>query len=495
MAVPREAMKVYDADGAGTFIVEAGDYYFTAASNAHAAIENVLAAKGHGTAGDAALTAAYTQEKTDVDAFCQTAAGFPIETQLSDADIRTCDSSFRYLSRRDWTGTWPQTYQNGSWAAPEALLAALEISVPEATAAEPPLFGQSSDLKLLDLRGADPDDPRWEELLSRLTARETYDLIRHAGYGTAALPQLTVPGVIHKDGPAGISSTLAGGNLHCMAYPPAVVLASAWNQDLAEARGRMVGEDSLFSGVTVWYAPAMNIHRTAWSGRNFEYYAEDPFLSGRLGAKECLGFGQKGGIVTIKHFALNDQETNRMGAAVFCHEQAARQVYLKPFEISVVDGGVLGIMSSMNRVGGRWIGGHSGIMTNILRGEWGYKGFVITDQTSFPNFGYCDIREGLAAGNDLWLNTGWNMWNLTDNELTPAVQRQSRTALQRYLYAVVNSNAMNGIGEETSTKNVWASWQWLQIPVVIVILLLDVGCVLAFRRLWGIKGKGAKPRP
>lgn len=475
--------------------MEAGDYYFTAASNAHAAIENVLAAKGHGTAGDAALTAAYTQEKTDVDAFCQTAAGFPIENQLSDADIRTYDSSFRYLSRRDWTGTWPQTYQNGSWAAPEALLAALEISVPEDTAAEPPLFGQSSDLKLLDLRGADPDDPRWEELLSRLTARETYDLIRHAGYGTAALPQLTAPGVIHKDGPAGISSTLAGGNLHCMAYPPAVVLASAWNQDMAEARGRMVGEDSLFSGVTVWYAPAMNIHRTAWSGRNFEYYAEDPFLSGRLGAKECLGFGQKGGIVTIKHFALNDQETNRMGAAVFCHEQAARQVYLKPFEISVVDGGALGIMSSMNRVGGRWIGGHSGIMTNILRGEWGYKGFVITDQTSFPNFGYCDIREGLAAGNDLWLNTGWNMWNLTDNELTPAVQRQSRTALQRYLYAVVNSNAMNGIGEETSTKNVWASWQWLQIPVVIVILLLDVGCVLAFRRLWGIKGKGAKPRP
>ena len=184
-----------------------------------------------------------------------------------------------------------------------------------------------------------------------------------------------------------------------------------------------------------------------------------------------------------------------MGAAVFCHEQAARQVYLKPFEISVVDGSALGIMSSMNRVGGRWIGGHSGIMTNILRSEWGYKGFVITDQTSFPNFGYCDIREGLAAGNDLWLNTGWNMWNLKDNELTPAVQRQSRTALQRYLYAVVNSNAMNGIGEGTSTKNVWASWQWLQIPVVIVILLLDVGCVLAFRRLWGIKGKKTKPRP
>lgn len=114
--------------------------------------------------------------------------------------------------------------------------------------------------------------------------------------------------------------------------------------------------------------------------------------------------------------------------------------------------------------------------------------------SDFPNFGYCDIREGLAAGNDLWLNTGWNMWNLKDNELTPAVQRQSRTALQRYLYAVVNSNAMNGIGEGTSTKNVWASWQWLQIPVVIVILLLDVGCVLAFRRLWGIQGKRAKPR-
>lgn len=492
VTVPRSAMKVYDADHAGTYIVEAGDYYFTAAPDAHAAIENILAAKEYESTGNAEFTAVYTQEKTDTDTFSQAADGFKIENQMSDADIRTYDSGFRYLSRNDWTGTWPQTYQGGEWAAPDALLAALEISIPESTVTEPPAFGQPGDLKLLDLQGAEADDPRWEELLSQLTARETYDLIRHAGYGTAALSQLAAPGVIHKDGPAGISSTLAGGNLSCMAYPPAVVLASTWNQELAEARGLMVGEDSLSSGVAVWYAPAMNIHRTAWSGRNFEYYAEDPYLSGQFGTKECAGFRQKGGIVTIKHFALNDQETNRMGGSVFCSEQAARQIYLKPFETSVVDGGALGIMSSMNRVGGRWIGGHAGIMTNILRGEWGYEGFVITDQTSFPNFSYCDIREGLAAGNDLWLNTGWNMWALSDEELTPAVQQQARTALHRYLYAVANSNAMNGIGRETSTKNVWAGWQWLQIPLVIVILALDVGCFFAFRRLWGVKKKAPR---
>ena len=490
--VDKSTLKVFDAYGEGTYIVEAGDYYLTAAANAHAAANNILAAKGAAVDGSADFAALYTQAATDTKTYATAETGAAVTTLMSDADIKTYDPDFTYLSRSDWTGTWPATYQNGSWDAPETVLTALEITRPEDENAEMPAFDQTGDLKLCDLIGADYDDTRWETLLSQMSKKETYDLIRHAGYGTMAVQSAGVPGTVQKDGPAGISSTLAGGNLHCMAYEPAVVLASTYNVDLASRRGKLVGEDSLSSGVQVWYAPAMNIHRAAISGRNFEYYAEDPFLSGVFGAAETAAFQSKGGIVTIKHFAFNDQETNRIGGAMFVNEQSARQLYLKPFEMSIVNGGAVGIMSGMNRIGCRWIGGHAGIMTNILRGEWGYKGFVITDQTSFASFNYCDIREGLSAGNDLWLNTAYNMWDLKDDELTPTVMQAARTAAHRYLYAVANSNAMNGVDADTTVKNIIPAWQYGYVVIIIFVVFMWFFGFKAVRALWASKRYLAK---
>ncbi len=490
--VDKSTLKVFDAYGEGTYIVEAGDYYLTAAANAHAAANNILAAKGAAVDGSADFTALYTQAATDTKTYATAETGAAVTTLMSDADIKTYDPDFTYLSRSDWTGTWPATYQNGSWDTPETVLTALEITRPEDENAEMPAFDQTGDLKLCDLIGADYDDTRWETLLSQMSKKETYDLIRHAGYGTMAVQSAGVPGTVQKDGPAGISSTLAGGNLHCMAYEPAVVLASTYNVDLASRRGKLVGEDSLSSGVQVWYAPAMNIHRTANAGRNFEYYAEDPYISGVFGAAETAGFQSKGGIVTIKHFAFNDQETNRIGGAMFVNEQSARQLYLKPFEMSIVNGGAVGIMSGMNRIGCRWIGGHAGIMTNILRGEWGYKGFVITDQTSFASFNYCDIREGLPAGNDLWLNTAYNMWDLKDDELTPTVMQAARTAAHRYLYAVANSNAMNGVDADTVVKNIIPTWQYAYVALVVFAALMWFFGFKVVRALWASKRYLAK---
>lgn len=490
--VDKSTLKVFDAYGEGTYIVEAGDYYLTAAANAHAAANNILAAKGAAVDGSADFTALYTQAATDTKTYATAETGAAVTTLMSDADIKTYDPDFTYLSRSDWTGTWPATYQNGSWDTPETVLTALEITRPEDENAEMPAFDQTGDLKLCDLIGADYDDTRWETLLSQMSKKETYDLIRHAGYGTMAVQSAGVPGTVQKDGPAGISSTLAGGNLHCMAYEPAVVLASTYNVDLASRRGKLVGEDSLSSGVQVWYAPAMNIHRTANAGRNFEYYAEDPYISGVFGAAETAGFQSKGGIVTIKHFAFNDQETNRIGGAMFINEQSARQLYLKPFEMSIVNGGAVGIMSGMNRIGCRWIGGHAGIMTNILRGEWGYKGFVITDQTSFASFNYCDIREGLPAGNDLWLNTAYNMWDLKDDELTPTVMQAARTAAHRYLYAVANSNAMNGVDADTVVKNIIPTWQYAYVALVVFAALMWFFGFKVVRALWASKRYLAK---
>lgn len=497
--VEKEWMKTYDAKGAGTYIAEAGDYYLAAGTNAHDALNNILSAKGstviHGMTaeGNASLAYKHVQNDTDLNSYAASESKTAIENHLSDVDIRTYDDSFTYLSRSDWSGTWPSTYQEGNWEAPEELLKGLEIVRPEDEDAKMPVFDavseEGKELKLADLIGADYEDERWETLLSQMSKEDTYDLIRHAGYGTMAVEEAGIPGTVHKDGPAGISSTLAGGNISCMAYPPAVVLASTWNIDLAKQRGEMVGEDSISTGIAVWYAPAMNIHRGAVSGRNFEYYSEDVFLSGKNGAAETAGYQSKGGIVTIKHFALNDQESNRIGGAVFADEQTARQLYLKPFEMSITEGGAVGIMSSMNRIGTRWIGGHQGMMTDILRGEWDYQGFVISDQTSFASFNYCDIREGLAAGNDLWLSTAYSMWDLSDKELTASVMTQVRTAAHRYLYTVANSNAMNGIDHDTTVKNVKAGWQKLIIPLVLVMIVIVVGGLFGAYKLWGFKKK------
>ena len=487
--VAKEQLKAYDAYGYGTYIVEPGAYYLVAGENAHDALNNILAAKGVSSVqGDITKAYLYVQKELDTTTYAVADTGNAIENQMEDADIKAYDAEFRYLSRNDWTSTWPTVYEDGQWEAPEELLAALEIIVTENPDAVMPEFNVVSEeygeLKLADMINIPYDDPMWEVYLNQFDKDELYQYISHAGYGTTAIEGEGVPGVIHKDGPAGISSTLAGGNINCMGYPPAVVLASTWNVDLAEARGKLVGEDSLSSDVTVWYAPAMNIHRTAMSGRNFEYYSEDGFLSGVMGAAETAAFQSKGGIVTIKHFAINDQESNRIGGSMFCNEQAAREVYLLPFQMCVEDGDAWGIMSSMNRVGGRWIGGHEGIMTNMLRGEWGYNGFVITDQTSFASFNYCDIREGLVAGNDIWLCTGQDMWQLSDEELTPTIMTAARQAMHRYLYAVANSNAMNGIDRDTVVKNVLAGWQIVLYVLAVVILILDVFAFMGVRRLW-----------
>ena len=335
--VSKELLKAYDAYGYGTYIVEEGNYYLAAGENAHDTLNNILVAKGASVDGDVALTHLYVQAELDTTTYAVADTGNAIENQMEDVDIKAYDTEFKYLSRNDWTGTWPTVYAEGLWEAPEELLKALEIIVTENPDAVMPEFNVISEeygeLKLADMIGLDYDDPKWEAYLNQFDKDELYQYISHAGYGTTAIEGEGVPGVIHKDGPAGISSTLAGGNINCMGYPPAVVLASTWNVDLAEARGKLVGEDSLSSDVTVWYAPAMNIHRTAMSGRNFEYYSEDGFLSGVMGAAETAAFQSKGGIVTIKHFAINDQESNRIGGSMFCNEQSARELYLLPFQM------------------------------------------------------------------------------------------------------------------------------------------------------------------
>lgn len=468
--VDKESMKVYDAEGEGTYIVDAGDYYFAAGSDVHEALNNILAAKGFDTEdgmdaeGDASFAASTTVRTQDNTTYATSAAtGNAITNQFEDVDLTAYDDSFTYLSRSDWTGTWPETYADGTWQAPQEFVNALAVDTtttePESepvTDAENSSYGELNVSMLMD---TDYDDDAWNALIEQMSVDELDELVRVGGYATKSVDSTQLPATVDKDGPAGISSTLVGGE-NGMGYPPEVVIAATWNADLAERFGAAIGEDSIALNVAVWYGPACNIHRSPYGGRAFEYFSEDSFLSGDLCAQVVAGAASKGVVSTVKHFALNDQEINRMGLAVFANEQTVRQLYLKPFEMSVRNGGASAMMASMNRIGSRWTGGHKGLMTNTLRDEWGFKGFVVTDQASYSVFAYEDLREGLEAGTDLWLNTDNELWKLSDAEMTDGVVANMQHAAKNISYALSRSNAMNGLSANSTIVKVTPLWRW-----------------------------------
>lgn len=487
VTVPKESLKSYDSDGFGTYILDAGDYYLAAGENSHAALNNILAAKGFTTAdgmdadGDADLAFVSTVDATDSTTYATSqATGNPITNEFADVDIRAYDDAFSYLSRSDWTGTWPTTYADGEWDAPSEMLAALEIQDVEDAAAVAPTLETVSDeygqLSAATLIGEDLDNPIWDALLGQASAEEIDLLTRVGGYATQTVESITLPGTVDKDGPAGISGTLVGGDSG-VGYPTPIVLASTYNDELALAMGTAVGNESIELGVTGWYAPSMNIHRSPYSGRNFEYYSEDALLSGTMGAAVVEGAQSKGVLVFVKHFALNDQETNRVGGSVFANEQSTRELYLAPFEITVREADARGIMDSMNRIGATWSGAHAGLITNTLRNEWGFAGVVVTDQASFSVFAYEDYRAGLAAGTDLWLNTDAALWALTDDQVTPTVLANQQRAAKSIAYAVTNSNAMNGIAADSQLVSVTPLWQWGLIALTVILGLLAAALV------------------
>lgn len=499
VSVGKEVMKTYDANGTGTYIVDAGDYYFAAGVDAHDALNNILAAKGKTTAdgmdydGKADFTAKVTVNKMDTKTYAVSmATGNEITNQFEKADISYYDSEFQYLSRSDWTGTWPTTYADGALKASDEMLSDLEISFSEDENAEKPVTNTISEefgaLKAATLIGADYDNDLWNVLVQQLTVEEMDKLVRIGGYATMNIESIQLPATTDKDGPAGISGTLVGGESGT-SYPPAVVLASTWNLELSEEFGRCIGEDSLALDVAVWYAPACNIHRSPYSGRNFEYYSEDGFLSGKMASSTVIGAQSKGAVVTVKHFALNDQECNRVGGAIFANEQSIRELYLEPFEYTVREGDALGMMASMNRIGARWSGGHSGLMTATLRDEWGFKGMVVTDQASFSVFAYEDLREGLEAGTDLWLNTDASLWALSDDQMTPTVLTNMQRAAKNVIYAITNSNEMNGLSEGSKLVVIMPLWKkaLVTLDVVAGILVLTSLVVVTTKYVKGRK--------
>ena len=539
ITVSKKDLISYDRNangGSGGYILDAGNYYIAAAGNAHEALNRILlerAAREEGFVLDMEkwvdgkqddstasenMVGVYTQQTCDVTTFSVAASGLqPIKNQFPDATL----SDAVYLSRSNWKAmdNWGLRYGTASEEpsraeiggkqfqaeATEAMKQLLEsfnsLNPTEGQAITAPVFSKEGDVELIDLRGLAYDDPLWEQLLDQITLDELSKLIDECGYCSPAVSSIHKPKVTDLDGPAGLNDIIAHGSmpigedLRAMTWPTQYMLACTWDVNLAEEMGRGIAEDGLYSNTVGWYGPGMNIHRTPFAGRNFEYYSEDAFLSGVLGKAEVNGAAQKGMYAFIKHFALNDQETHRdeRGLATFADEQTIREIYLKPFEMTILDntveifyneavkdanGKITGyekrtttvpaataLMTSFNRIGGTWAGGHYNLVTEVLRNEWGFNGFVLTDyEVGQGKGGYMDTLQTLGAGGDAKLKTvgmdalfGFNIAKY------PAYQAMGRDAAHHILYTVVNSAGMNGFVHGVEFVNGFAYYKLILI--------------------------------
>ena len=462
ISVDRRDIASFDTYGTGTYILDAGDYYLTAATDAHNATNNILAAKGYTIEngmtenGNADLTYTWNQAELDSTTYSTSANGTPITNQLSDADPNLydgVDAEVTWLSRSDWSGTFPTTPVQ--LALNDTLIAALQDVQYKAENYETvtmPRLGADNGLRMYDMIGADFDDPRWESLLDQMTFDEMVALIGDSFHWRMPVKSIEAPGTRDENGPQGLTASLLGSGatqLTATAFTSEDVMAATFNTDLMYQIGNIIGNNCLHADVVCLYGPGNNIHRTPYGGRNFEYYSEDAFLSGTVSAFEVKGIQEKGVDVVLKHFALNDSEQDRIGLGVWLNEQAAREIYLKAFQAPLEEAGANGVMVAYTRWGAIWSGGNKGLMTNIMRNEWGNQGMSITDNVLTP---YVNGVDGLMAGGvttfDAMLPYVTNQLPKYEND--PVIVTAMREACHHNLYALANSSGMNEIGANTT---------------------------------------------
>lgn len=342
---------------------------------------------------------------------------------------------------------------------------------------EMPTTGAKNGLKLADLRGKEYDDPMWETLLDQMTVAEMSDLTGLAGFQTAEVPSIGKVATIDCDGPASINNNFT--RTGSIGFPVAVMIACTWNEDLAYEFGENIGKMANEMNVNGWYAPAMNTHRTPFGGRNFEYYSEDGVLAGKIASSAVAGAKSRGVYAYIKHFAMYD--SNAMMVSIWSNEQSMREIYLKPFEISVKEGGASAVMEAWCYLGNRWAGASSELLKTVLRDEWGFKGFVLTDNFANGGWGYMNADIAFNNGVDALLTTYNSGPNNMKNLKDPASVATLRNASKNILYTVVNSSAY----ADDNANSGLANWQIAAIAVdavlAAVLVLIEVRTVKSYK--------------
>ena len=337
-----------------------------------------------------------------------------------------------------------------------------------------PVTGAKNGLSLAAMRGLSYDDPQWEKLLDQLTVTEMDTMVAIGGYQTSAARSVKKVGTVDCDGPASINNNFTGTG--SIGFPSAVMIASTWNQDIAEAFGESIGKMADEMDVSGWYAPAMNTHRSAFGGRNFEYYSEDGVLGGKMAASAVRGAEHYGVYGYIKHFALNDQETNRCNMlCTWADEQAIREIYLKPFEIAVKEGKAKAVMSSFNYIGTEYAGASDALLNKVLRDEWGFRGLVLTDY--FGGYGYQNADQAIRNGNDAMLVAYDTETNHLKDTTSATSLLAMRKASKNIMYTVVNSRAYEGDNAKVGLLN----WQ---IAAIVADVILAAGFVALELRIF-----------
>ena len=467
-SIPVEQLASYDYQTNGCYVLEAGDYVISANDDSHTVADSEV----YTVASDSVYN---ESNKRGSDAVAATN-----EFDFAEGEIT-------YLSRADGFANYaeataaPATYemtdeQKAAFDNAHTYVEAGYQQDDDANAADI-TTGAKNGLKLADLRGVDYNDAQWDALLDQMSIDDLQQIIGFGGYQTAAVSSIEKVRTSDCDGPASINNFFTG--VGSVGFPAAALIGMTWDKDLAYAFGDSIGEMADEMDTSGWYGPAMNIHRTAFAGRNFEYYSEDGVLSGVMASNAIKGAQDRGVYAYMKHFALNDQEGNRASmVATWSNEQAIREIYLKPFEISVKDADCHAVMSSFNYIGTRWTGGCKELLKNVLRGEWGFVGFVETDY--FGVSGYMTADQCVRNGNDLMLCTTGNDFN-TVTVLTNSSKQALRESAKNILYTVVNSRAY---AEENLNPGM-AKWQIVLIGADVLVALLFV--TLEVKTLKGYK--------
>lgn len=496
-------------DGKGSYILDAGDYYFAIGNGAHEALNNIFAKKGVTPNADNKMTEAgvsskaykytYNVDTRDEDTFNISKSGVQVKNSLQEADPNHYEEGkMTNLSRNDWDGTFPIEYKG--FIATDAMIKLINGGTYDVVTdgdTSSILFGQEGDLSYLNLKGAPYNWEDWDKLLNQLDLTEAMSFILHGNRDYLPMNSVGfIGGKFTENGPNGVGDrafkTLSANEYgdqkpawavaaddpnakyQMTIFPSAPVMAATFNPRLAYAQGEMMGNDALFVGLPILWGPSMNTHRNGYNGRNLEYYSEDPILTGNMGMEYSVGALSKGLIAAPKHFAFNDQETNRSGVSPYMTEQKARELELRAFQIAFEaskydtdekDVGLLGVMTSFSKIGPTEVTCSKGLLTDILRGEWGYRGYIVSDLEDDTDY----FTQALYAGITSWDSTstlekiGVSADTIKND---PVLLNKVKDAVHCDLWVLTQSNYMNMVNANTEMVKNMTWWRATYISVI-----------------------------
>lgn len=497
-------MASYDSKGAAGYILSAGDYYLAVGDDAHDALNNVLAAKGYTAAdgmtadGNAAKVYSWNQAELDTTTYKMSRVDDTVEVtnQFDHADLNNYGIEMTYLSRSDWQNTYP--VERMALAMNDALLEDLNLDWYEKPADAPEVsdFTQGADngLTFSDMRLIPwEDEDTWNKFIDQLTVDEMASLLMDSR-GSNPIESIAMPAAGRTDDNSGFGPLISEGT-NGIKWVTEPITARTWNKELFESRGRVMGIEATFCGLTeIWYGGG-NIHRTPVGGRNWQYYSEDGNFGYIIGIYEAKGMQAQGVIYCPKHFVLNDQETFREGISTFANEQSIREIYMRAFEGALCEGGAMGVMTSFNRLGTRFSSANYNLVHNVLKGEWAFKGHTTTDGYTQSGF-KMHFEEEAAAGIDYTCASNSDYGDAVKSYIEAGdgyMLECLRNITKHNLYALSRTFIQNGLSSNTAIVTIVPWWETTLLAVTAVSAVVLMICVILMA-VWNHEKKQPKKK-